>query len=538
MNQHPHFIYPIILHSVPDAISFILQDAGVPVVHSQELPADEISQFQIHLIDADTKCDVIDSLRASGYQSLTWQSLVHSCLTGISTDPDQTEQATWVENGIRLTERIVKDAFRSTLLQDLKSRLEQSGIPWIQLSPFPSRYDSALNFRVDIDEPAPDDWLRVVRELDALEPAVTWFLCTNATEKNPEIYDWLSGRDVHSHGHWHHVHQRDAILNQGNLEESHKTLARRNFNSRAFAAPAGRLTPDLTKSLQKLNYQYLAGIGGPDGFLPYRGPDGIWRCHCLPVSEGLYLDQGIDDTASIIDGYIQIAERAGKYNRPLFWYGHAERRLGRRPEILRELVRYAQGLPRIWLTTPGAYIDWLNWRNQIEIRVQSNSNDTGQLMIDWNLNSNCNPDSLSPDIWIEQSDRRWKAPMHSYRGTSHIEFSIDSSTPIFSPEPTQLQFGSADPNWNFRHELRLWLDWERETPVEILRSGTLRSKLKAGLRAMTDNSWRRRFSPREWQFSGDVPADSENQSQSQNHECIKISDTRFSDFNQEMDTAS
>jgi len=482
-------IYPITLRNVPDTLVRLLQDAGVPVQLSQRGTGSNAIEISDGPHD-----DVGDDLSGISLKIQARDLLPD----GVSWAMIDAEAATpvavkWRECEIWLRESVIREAWTDDVLMKLRRIIIDHGLPWASLAAYPAGYSGLVNFRVDLDEPAPDDWRRVLDALEPLEPAVTWFLSTRAAEQADCIYDWLKGRDVQSHGHWHHVHLADSSLNQSNLLYANQLLKKHGFEPTGFASPCGRMTGDLPAILNQLQYQYLAGIGDLCGSMPRRMADGLWRVNTLPVSEGLYLEENIHDVDAVVEGYLSMARRALDRGRPLFWYGHAERRLGRKPAILHRLVREIENQKGLWHVTLGQYLQWLESRRLVEIKISREPDRADQFQIE-SIHANL---AQQPLLHLENQHGRWSVAINHENGENQVTLDpAECSSIPQSTNPPELQLQDSRPG--LKHWLREKLDWERETPVEMLRGGPLLRRAKGLLRARTDKAWQAKFQPRAW----------------------------------------
>lgn len=483
-----HLIYPILLRNVPAELKSLLSDAGVPFCETQQ-------DNSIHLIEihGDHKKNKNETLNQTPRVVIRAGDLLENGVAWNALDQEACRPVLtlWREGGVKLTESLTCEQLANKILARLKQKIVGHGFPWARFSPFPAGYSGVFNIRVDLDEPEPGDWRRVLDLLEPIEPAVTWFLSTQAAERQPVIYNWLAGRDVQSHGHWHHVHDRDRGLNRLNLRQAHDSLVKSGFSPMGFASPCGRMSHDLSAHLAELRYNYLAGIGGLCGNLPRLLQDGIWRINALPVSEGLYLENEITNSDKVIEGYLNIARRAMANDRPLFWYGHAERRLGRKPEILKELLHEIQGMKKLWHVRLGEYLAWLEERRKVEINIRLND---GKL--EFNMQSG--DIEAAPELWIENERSRWRFVGESGSDYKNIEFNDSLAEPIIAPEEPEIE-PVIEP-FQLKTRVKQWLDWERETPVEMLQSGPMHRRVKGFLRKRSDLAWQSQFVPKAWEL--------------------------------------
>ena len=487
-----HCIYPISLRNAPPALIALLRDAGVPVIEvgpGERAGSIEIVDGHVEKNDFDHASGVSLIIQATDLlpDGVSWAMLEQEAATPVA--------ARWREGGVCLSESVIRERWSNQVIMKLRQIITGRGLPWVCLAHHPAGYSGVFNFRVDLDEPAPEDWRRVLDALEPVEPAVTWFLSTLAAERAPCIYDWLEGRDVQSHGHWHHVHGRDSQLNQLNLMRADELLKKHGYQPTGFASPCGRMTADLPDILDQLQYQYLAGIGDLCGSMPRRMANGLWRVNALPVSEGLYLEENINDIEPVIEGYMQVARRASSRNRPLFWYGHAERRLGRKPAILYRLVREIQNIKGLWHVTLGEYVNWLESRRLAEVSVLFNPNLPDQLQLQCGRANSFQ----TPLIHVENQAGRWPVVMPADGSATVIKLDPSQCRPLAVLDiPEELHLQHDQPG--LKKWLKDGLDWERETPVQVLRGGPVPRRAKGFLRARTDQAWRSRFVPKAWVF--------------------------------------
>ncbi len=501
----PEALYPILLsHATPAAVERLLIDAGVPVLRVHDDRSNRMgfensepeSTYASFGIRDRAEFDFADRFQVR--HAISWQDLLPAGTSSDAIEAELSRSAAWAwrEAGIEIRESIVRTPIGQAVIERLKQHIIAHGVPWIRLAPWPAGYDGAFNFRFDLDEPELADWKRVVRIVDAagIEPGVTWFLCTRAAEKIPESISLLAGREVQSHGHWHHVHADDPGLNGSNVASADKFLRNANFRPTGFAAPGGRIVPDLAQSLISHGYRYLAGLADVSGTPVRTSADGLHHIHALPVCEGAFLEAGIDSVETIVAGYLAAAGRAISRDRPVFWFGHPDRRLGRKPEILEELLQATHGFGRLWHVGLGHYADWFQARNRMNVTVHRSPETPGQLILTWHSQQHCSPAAA---IWVEAEKDRWAVACASPHGQSTLNLAAEvaAAVPRPVPEPDSWPV-AADSGW--RSRLRTALDWERETPVAELRGGPAARRVKGWLRRATDSSWQARFEPLAW----------------------------------------
>ena len=134
---------------------------------------------------------------------------------------------------------------RRRMISALRQQVLAGGGTWIRLAPFPYPFRSAFNFRVDLDEPVPDDYHRFALTRNLLADCCTHFVSTHAYENEGEVLSDLHRHDTQSHGHFHYVY-RDPEANFRNLERADRVLRDSGFAPAGFAAPIGAGTPAWT----------------------------------------------------------------------------------------------------------------------------------------------------------------------------------------------------------------------------------------------------------------------------------------------------
>lgn len=485
------FIYPILLKNTPPWLNYLLTDSGVPVVQVEEPGCEYSIVIGNGLSGFDTgneKCLFID-----------WKSLLPDSSMSFNDISDRLylPAATgWIENGITLSENCISDQLRETIIESLRQKITGFGYPWIYFSPFPAGYDNVFNFRIDIDENEPDDWKRAIKALEPVKHATTWFLSVSATEKSPAIYDWLRGCDLHSHGYHHHIHQYDDKLNRIEIQRAAEIYKINGFRAIGFAPPCGRITQELLSIINIMQYQFISGLGDPNGSLPMRDHRGLWHIHSLPLSEGLYLDRNISNSEIIIQGYLSMADRAWKNNKPVLVYGHAERRLGRKPEIISRLIHELSGMRHFWHVSLTKYTDWLKRRNEICFNVMALQNNCEHLQLNWKHSMM----DAKPQLNVMWRNNYQEIALKEYNGYLEIVFdktqksinNVDSLNKVHT-------FPNNEPV-SLKHLVKRYLDWERETPPGLLLKGRMRSRLKAVFRWLTDKRWREKHRAKEWKL--------------------------------------
>jgi hypothetical protein len=133
---------------------------------------------------------------------------------------------TWKFRRWSLCERVSRHPkawIRRRLIDALRDHVISAGGVWMRLSPYPHPFRSAFNFRVDLDEPVPDDYHRFALPRNLLADCCTHFVSTHAYQHDAEVLDDLRRHDTQSHGHFHYVY-RDREANLKNLQRADRLL--------------------------------------------------------------------------------------------------------------------------------------------------------------------------------------------------------------------------------------------------------------------------------------------------------------------------
>lgn len=481
-------LLPLVLWRPPPGLEMILSQEGVAFVTVHEPRPFSFHQGRFVLYDGRTTSQGqlaralspshialdIDALRA-GEPRCPFKQLVST----------RSQMAAWRIGGAILTEKIAcvdRAALRARLLARLRQAIVSAGGLWARLSAYPYPYRSVFGFRVDLDEPEPDDYARFAHGRRALADCTTHFVSTAAYGAAPEVLADLRDHDTQSHGHYHHVY-RDERSNRVNLERAHQVLAEAGIEPIGFAAPSGRWNPALDRALETLGYAYSSDfqIGWDDRpYFPWLGDrfSTVLQVPVHPICEGLFQEAGVGLPRLMAEHLVNVVRARVAAGEPAFVYGHPERRLGRFPHVMGELARAIAGQPLLWRATLTDFARWWRWRDQRR----------------WSLVER-GPGLL--EAQFDEWDDRYPIGLELVRGehVAHLPLfrsraPIDLATVAFErrrfrvdlPEPT-----AARRPWALRPLVREALDWETMTPIEELTSTSPRAFLKKRLRR-----WRER----------------------------------------------
>ncbi|MBV8556217.1 MAG: hypothetical protein JO116_11700, partial [Planctomycetaceae bacterium] len=279
------------------------------------------------------------------------------------------QEATWRIAGRDLTERVArvpKARLRRLLIGRLRHAVTRAGGLWARLAAFPYPYQSAFNFRADLDEPVVEDYARFARMRPTVADCCTHFVSTHAYGEHPAVLQDLLRFDTQSHAHYHVIY-RDAEANRRNLLRAHEILTASGFEPVGFAAPHGRWNAGLDAVLEELGYRYSSDfqLDYDDlPFFPWRDDrfSKVLQVPIHPICEGLFLGTGIGNGRVVADYLAGVVRAKVEAGEPAFVYGHPEHRLGRLPEVLAALGRAISGDAPIWRVTLTEFARWWRWR--------------------------------------------------------------------------------------------------------------------------------------------------------------------------------
>jgi hypothetical protein len=393
----------------------------------------------------------------------------------------QVARAIWKFRGWDLRERVSrypKAWIRRRLLGALHEQILAAGGLWIRLSPFPHPFRSAFCFRVDLDEPVPEDYHRFALTRNLLGDCCTHFVSTRAYADQPDVLADLKRHDTQSHGHFHHVY-RDPESNYRNLERADRILRKVGIAPSGFAAPHGRWNQGLDDALELLGYQYSSDfqLGYDDfPFFPWKGDrfSRVLQLPVHPICEGLFLEAGVVD-ARVLEDYLTEVVAAKVQGRELaLIYGHPERRLGRMPDVLIAFYRLLERESLVWRATMTELARWWRWRGSRRYMVLPRQGNRFE-------------------IQFEEWDPQYPLAVEIRRGCFSCSLPLSGPRTVIKTEElayerTLPQNGVlAPPSLDHHHPglrdaVRRVLDWETVTPLEELSASSLSLRVKKGLR--------------------------------------------------------
>lgn len=389
-------------------------------------------------------------------------------------------RASWGVGDRKLTERVARHdrgGIRRRLIGRLRDAVTTAGGLWIRLAPFPHPYRSAFSFRADLDEPLVDDYFRYARAREPLGDCCTHFVSTHAYAHHPSVLRDLADHDPQSHGHFHHVY-REAQANRLNLERAHRLLSSFGLEPTGFASPHGRWTAGLDDVLEDFGYNYSSDfqLGYDDfPFFPWKGGrfSRVLQIPVHPVCEGLFLEAGIRDGATIGEHLADAVAARLDAGELAIAYGHPERRLGRMPEVLHALARAVASRSLVWRTTFSGLSRWWRWRAERKWLVIPREDHRIEIQFaEWDTEY---PMALE----IHRGDFFGSVPVTGPRmsiGLSGLAYQRVAPGPM--PDPPTIERSSP----SLKQAIRTAIDWETVTPIADIPRSSLPNRVKRGLR--------------------------------------------------------
>lgn len=480
MNDELHDL-PLLLADVPTSLRQVLSQEGVPC--AAYVPGSRAGRFVLFdskrlqpVLRAGQTAIDIDPLRRQG-EGDPFRSLAD----------ERSRRCCWQIGELTVEERVARvdrATVRAGLIERLRLAVEAAGGLWLRIAPFPFPYRSAFNFRLDHDEYDADDFRSTLSALAGHESCVSHYVCGSTHAGQPEALARLKGSHVGSHGWWHHTYrtERENFINVGRGIDA---LIAAGLEPRGFAAPHGRFNRGLLAALEALGVDHSSEFGLAHDDLPFfPGSDAVLQLPIHPICLGLCLEAmrplaGDQHSALLaartaLDHFERIAAEKQAAGEPIFLYGHPAGRLGRYPFVLREILAYTASLDGVWRTSLEEFAGW--WRARAAIRLSATQR------------------AGAVEISASSTERRYEAAVELYRGGNVLRFRladgaatlVDGSAASVGAIPAPRFYPRRAPRRDsLRAGLRLYLDYEHETPIAELPANTWQAWAKRTLRRMT-----------------------------------------------------
>jgi hypothetical protein len=313
-----------------------------------------------------------------------------------------------------------------------------------------------------------------VRQVVTLSGGV--WASTGAYGGMPEVLDDLRRVDAQSHGHYHFVY-REPEANRRNLERAHTLLADAGITPEGFAGPHGRWNEGIDEVLEDLGYSYSSDfqLGYDDlPFFPWRGDrfSKVLQVPVHPLCEGVFFEAG-GDARTVADHFVRVVRAKVEAGEPAFVYGHPERRLGRYPEIVRELAEAVGRESLVWRTTLTEFARWWRWRGERRWSVVARGEDRFEVQFEeWDS-------SYTPAMEVVRGQHVAVIPLAGPRTSFELRGLAYERRETRAHLPSPAVFRGPR---GIKAAVRSALDWETVTPVEELPGSSIAARVKKELR--------------------------------------------------------
>lgn len=470
---------PLLLDDVPDTLRQVLAQEGVPHVDLAGGGAGRFVLFDsrrsLPVLQAAQIGIDVDHLRRGRARDPFW-----------ALADERSACHAWQVGGLTVHEtvsRMNRAAIRSRLIADLRVLVESAGGLWLNVARYPAPYQTAFNFRLDHDDYDQADFDATLAAIAGYEHCVSHYICAATHARQPEALACLRGMHVGSHGWWHHTY-REKGDNLINIRRGIECLQALGVEPVGFAAPHGRFHRELLTALDELGVSHSSEFGMAYDDLPFF-PDqtDVLQIPIHPVCLGICLEaaarrggQAISETDiadMVFEHWRAVMLQKHRAGEPIFLYGHPDRRLGRFPGLLRDTLIAAGKLENTWCTTLAEFETWWRARSAIKISAERQG--------------------ANIHVTVRGCPSNYAAAVEVHRGRQVAAVSIDQPNLSLSlgdlpwrkrrsarqivPAPTRVAPG-------VRAGLRLYLDWERVTPVDEISTDNWRGWAKRTLRRM------------------------------------------------------
>ena len=469
-------------HVAPTALD-VLRQAGVPL-QVVDMQRDEQATIAGRFVLYDSRRGAAPSLQ-QGQSLVDLAQLSVSLPVSFGADNPRTARRVWTVGNLELIETVAEIDRRSisrAWLSALRRVIQARGGVWLTVAHVPAPYRTLFNLRADHDTCLPDDYRAFLELISGHEDCVSHFLCMSGFVEQPELLARLQGHDVGSHGYVHHTY-RDPRVNRRNMARGIEALRTAGFNPSGYVAPHGRYPAGMTAALNELSISHSGEFAlGYDDW-PYRLANSTaLQIPVHPVCLGLAFE-ALQRSGQLDEPHKQqVADLIGEYFstwareqhaacEPIVLYGHPDERLGRYPQVLRQLFRTIDALPRVWRATQTEIARWWRARERITLGVQENA--AGYRIMAENLPPH---DRVAVEVWHGDSAAR----VELTGTTTCVACEELHFEQRHEPRPASTRDEAT--SWQWRAGVKEWLDWEYATPTDEIDTTTVRGWLKRRLR--------------------------------------------------------
>ena len=468
---------PLLLDDVPDTLRQMLAQEGVPHV---DLTSNCTGRFV--LFDSRRSVPVLHAAQIGIDVDHLRRGRSRDPFTALASERSACHE--WQVGGLAVHEtvsRANRGEIRSRLIADLRVLVESAGGLWLNVARYPAPYQTVFNFRLDHDDYDQADFNATLAAIAGYEHCVSHYICAATHARHPGVLARLRGMHVGSHGWWHHTY-REKGDNLANIRRGIDCLQAHGIEPVGFAAPYGRFHRELLAALDELGVSHSSEFGLAYDDLPFF-PDqtDVLQIPIHPVCLGICLEaasqlrgQAIreaDVADRVLDHWQAVMLHKHRAGEPIFLYGHPDRRLGRFPGLLRQSLIAAGELENTWCTTLAEFETWWRARSSIGVTAWRRGDDI--------------------QLTVRGCPAGYAAAVDLHRGQQVAQVLLDRPNVSFSiaslpwrkrRSPRQIGPAMVRSASGLRAGLRLYLDWERVTPINEINTDNWRGWAKRTLR--------------------------------------------------------
>lgn len=375
-----------------------------------------------------------------------------------------------------------KSEIRQVAVEAIKLAFWKKNLPYAHLWYYPSGYESAFNFRFDLDEFDPQDFTVMCALVEKYLGSITCFPCMKTYESLTEPLSRLSaiGPEIGSHSYVHHVYS-SYEQNLKNISKAEALLSKFVPEITAFAGPHGKWHPTLQRILEEKKYCYSSEFGlDYDNFPFYPILSGrkssVLQIPVHPICEGVFLERHGYQPDLINNYYAGVIEYKKARHEPIFIFGHPTRRIGRYPDILHHLYRCIEGDKKVWRTELREFYSWWKERESYSWTPQ------------WE-NGNLKLLGTHEKIWIETifpDQKQYLAPADKLDYLIPSVSIKESQSTLLPNSPVKEKIHPLSFLKKIRLAVKAYLDWEIKTPIKDLEVRSLSQFIKYAIRLIHD----------------------------------------------------
>jgi 2-polyprenyl-3-methyl-5-hydroxy-6-metoxy-1,4-benzoquinol methylase len=349
---------------------------------------------------------------------------------------------------------VSKDNVRQLVQNCFVYLLSKNNLPYVHVWYYPNKFETAFNFRLDVDGRKIRDMGVIINVSSKLKIPLTWFFCmknygsvnnkikTKNKIINQKLFYSLKslGHDVQSHGFQHMIYNNYSD-NYLNISKASELLRDYGFKTIGFSSPHGHWNNCLGKALVDNNFVYSSDFSldysAFPSFLNIKDINGrqnkFMQIPIHPICIGRMLEQNY--TLQSMNNYFDAAINQNYVlNKPLFFYGHPENRVGKYFSVLEFILKKVKKYNNVWIATLSQFNGWWKLRDQLNYGLTLKSNELSINMSKLSSLQVKQKNSFKPHLHVIVQGREFLMPLKS--GTFFLN--KFKSKPITSFFPIEL----------------------------------------------------------------------------------------------------